>query len=478
MSGPTVEFLVFSLLVILVYNLGFLAAYRNAILLIASCIFLVSFSQDPATFVPFVAFLSAGYLALQLVRKSPEVAFIPALIAILAVFIWLKKYTFVPATLWLQTPYITIGISYILFRLLHLLIEVRYDTIRDRIRVIDYLVYLLNFTTLVAGPIQRYEDFVSQKSTFDTRPLTSAEIAIALERIVIGLFKTNVLATVFSLTRAVSLERVVGNCGADGSIADGIAIFALYPLFLYCNFSGYIDIVVGIARLLRRHLPENFNRPFASTSVIDFWNRWHMTLSLWLKTYVYTPLFMSLARRFPSRALESTWAVIAFFLTFFLVGVWHGQTLEFLFFGFLTGFGMSANKIYQLSMQRYLGKKRYARISKSPLYTAIARGLTITWFAFTLWWFWGTWEQVSRITGALGLRQFAAIWIAIIGGTTALLWAWESVREYLLQLVWDRRSRVEALVMRVGWSVVLIALVGAVAQFSNQAAPEIVYKAF
>lgn len=478
MSGPTVEFFAFSLVVILVYNLARLAAYREVILLVASLIFLVSFSQEPASFAPFVGFLGAGYLALQLVRKSPDIAFVPALFAILILFVWLKKYAFVPADLWLTMPYITIGMSYILFRLVHLLIETRYHTLTDRIRPTEYLAYLLNFTTLVAGPIQRYEDFASQRATTDKGRLTSAEISIALERIAIGLFKTNVLATVLSFTRASSLERVIGNCGADGSIADGVAIFALYPLFLYFNFSGYIDIVLGIARLLRRQLPENFNRPFSSTSFVDFWNRWHMTLSLWLRTYVYMPLLMTLARRFPSRALESTWAVIAFFVTFFLVGVWHGQTLEFLFFGFLQGFGVSANKVYQLSMQRYLGKKRYARVAKYPLYIAIARGLTIAWFTFTLWWFWGSWTQVSQITNALGMKQLAGIWVVIICGATALLWAWESVREYVLESVWSRCSRVQGLVIRVSWSMALIGVVAAVALLSNQPAPEIVYKAF
>ncbi len=71
----------------------------------------------------------------------------------------------------------------------------------------------------------------------------------------------------------------------------------MYPLFLYANFSGYIDIVIALARLMRMRLPENFDRPFAASSVLDFWNQWHMTLSNWLKTYVYNPLLMALMRR-------------------------------------------------------------------------------------------------------------------------------------------------------------------------------------
>ena len=71
----------------------------------------------------------------------------------------------------------------------------------------------------------------------------------------------------------------------------------VYPLFLYANFSGYIDIVIALARLMRVRLPENFDRPFSASSVLDFWNRWHMTLSNWLKTYVYNPLLLALMRR-------------------------------------------------------------------------------------------------------------------------------------------------------------------------------------
>ena len=81
----------------------------------------------------------------------------------------------------------------------------------------------------------------------------------------------------------------------------------IYPLFLYANFSGYIDIVISLARLMRVRLPENFERPFSASSVIDFWNQWHITLSNWLKTYVFNPLLMALMRRISSVAYSRFW---------------------------------------------------------------------------------------------------------------------------------------------------------------------------
>ena len=111
------------------------------------------------------------------------------------------------------------------------------------------------------------------------------------------------------------------------------------PVFLYSNFSGYIDIVIALARLMRVRLPENFDRPFSASSVLDFWNRWHITLSNWLKTYVYNPLLMALMRRILILIVEPFLGVFSFFVTFFLIGLWHGRTSEFVFFGVLTGAG-------------------------------------------------------------------------------------------------------------------------------------------
>jgi D-alanyl-lipoteichoic acid acyltransferase DltB (MBOAT superfamily) len=97
----------------------------------------------------------------------------------------------------------------------------------------------------------------------------------------------------------------------DERVLSTILVAASYPLYLYSNFSGYIDVVIGIARFLRMRLPENFNRPFSSDNFLNFWSRWHITLSEWLKTYVHNPLLLNLMRRYPAPGLQAFWGVLA-----------------------------------------------------------------------------------------------------------------------------------------------------------------------
>src|SRR4029077_2686093 len=165
-----------------------------------------------------------------------------------------------------------------------------------------------------------------------------------------------------------------------GKVGTAIAIAVAYPLYLYFNFSGYTDIVIGIAGFLRLRLPENFNRPFSSTNFIDFWGRWHITLSAWLKTYVFNPLTKVLMKRFPSAKAQPVIGVVAFFVTFFLIGVWHGQTPAFLIFGVLLGTGVSVNKLFQILMDKWLGHSAYKQLASNSIYCAFSRGRTFTCF--------------------------------------------------------------------------------------------------
>ena len=183
-------------------------------------------------------------------------------------------------------------------------------------------------------------------------------------------------------------QSAIAALAPDLPFADRILysalIGAIYPLFLYANFSGYTDFVIGVARLYRFELPENFDHPFTSENFITFWSHWHITLSNWLKTYVYMPLLITCMRRVPSRTAEPYFGVLAYFVTFFLVGAWHGQSTMFLFFGVLQGGGVAMNKLYQIVMTNRLSRKGYRALCNHPVYRTLSRGLTFTWFAFTL----------------------------------------------------------------------------------------------
>src|ERR1039457_1391355 len=165
---------------------------------------------------------------------------------------------------------------------------------RSPIGPLAYLLYMLDFTTLVSGPIQRYDEFA--RSQFASQPIALGPrvVGLQLERIVRGFFKVNVLTKLLHAVQQDALAQLSPISATSLKLYAPFTLALVYPLFLYANFSGYIDIVFALARLMRLRLPENFDRPFEASSVLDFWNKWHITLSNWLKTYVYNPLLVAL----------------------------------------------------------------------------------------------------------------------------------------------------------------------------------------
>jgi len=475
--SETFQFLAFSILVILAYHASRSSGWRRAVVLLANIGFLATFYQGARASVPFLAFFILTFAGLRLIQWRRG-AFLPVLILTIAGFIWIKKYTFLPSSLFLPFTYVTVGLSYILFRVLHLMIETWSGKFLNPVGLASFFNYTTNFTTLVSGPIQLYPAYQATENPADRPPLSSSDVALAIERITRGIFKTNILSLLLSTFQSRMIERVLSDHNAGAQLVAGALMFVLFPLFIYCNFSGYIDIVIGVGRLLGVTLPENFARPFAADNVIDFWsNRWHITLSSWLKIYVYNPMLIALMRRFPSPAMASASAVFAFFVTFFLVGVWHGQTSEFVFCGFLLGLGVSVNKLYQILMVAKFGRSRYAALGRNPLYIAVARGLTFTWMAFTLIWFWSNWGQLRTLQAALGTGMLLAIWGTIWIGATLLLAAWEAAYSRLIAAAWNDVPLV-AQSVRVAWSTALVVVIMAVNLVLNQPAPAIVYKAF
>jgi D-alanyl-lipoteichoic acid acyltransferase DltB (MBOAT superfamily) len=470
-------FVLFGILVALVVAARPSLTWRQNVVLAASVIFVASLSRNPLAFLPLLAFLGIGYVALRSRASTPGRAPAAAVVAIVMLFFWLKRYSIVPSAVLIPYAYVTVGLSYILFRLLHLVIESRDDVAIARIGMGDYLRYLIGWNTFVAGPIMFYEEYVEQQRAM-ANGVSLDDVGEGVQRIIIGLFKASVLAALLSMMRADALAEFRSGGSVLKQTAAGVGVFALYPLFLYCNFSGYIDIVIGLSRLIGQRLPENFDHPFGAGSVIEFWNRWHITLSRWLKTYVFNPMLIWLLRRFPSRRLEPWWATLAFFVTFSLVGVWHGQTTAFLLFGFLTGLGISVNKAYQVLMARFAGKQRYARLAKNSFYRTIARGFNFTWFSFTLTWFWGTWSTASSVWSLMGRKRWVLVWMAILLAATLLLALWELLYTRWKSVDWTRIPRLPLLRMRTAWLTTLMLVVVAVAFVSSQSAPELVYKDF
>jgi D-alanyl-lipoteichoic acid acyltransferase DltB (MBOAT superfamily) len=478
MDSASFQFVFYGLAAALVSNFSRSPVWRSAVLLAASLVFLALLAQNPLDLIPLAAFLTLGYMGVAFGERGFTGAGGWYAAVVIVAYLWLKKYSFLPAQTFLNFPYFTLGLSYIFFRVLHLIFEAGRGNVKGHISVPAYILYTLNFTTLVSGPIQSYPEFARDLFAEDPIPLGPRVAALQLERIVRGFFKVNVLAALIDAIHKDAFSELAQPVPTTIRMLAAFRLAVAYPLFLYANFSGYIDIAIALARLMRIRLPENFDRPFSAASFLDFWNRWHISLSVWLRTYVYNPLVVALMRRFQAPSLEPVFGVFCFFVTFFLIGVWHGRTSEFIVFGILQGGGVSVNKIWELLSRRVLGRKKSREMAGNPAVVAFGRGLTFSWFAFTLFWFWATSKQISVVFGSIGISAWLGVWLAVWLCSTAVLEVWERLRPALMS--W--RIADEAVLMTPAARVIcasVLALASFIMMFLlNQAAPDIVYKAF
>ena len=477
MIVPSLPFLAFAAVAVLAFNLHTNVRWRRGVLLATNAAFLASFSHDPLALLPFAVFLALGFAGQHLVwQGSARRAYVAVVCLIVAAFFWLKHYSFIPASTYLPFPYVVVGLSYVFFRVVHLAIDSHQGAIAERPGVVSYLNYVLNFTCLTSGPIQRYEDYRAAEQ--HPAPLGFVAAGAALERIIVGYFKVAIVSLALSTAQHGAIAGLAAPASDGEAVWQGALVVALYPIYLYFNFSGYTDVVIGVARLFGIVLPENFNRPFSAENFIAFWSRWHITLSTWLKTYVYNPLMMAGMQRVTAPALAPFLSVAAFFCTFFLVGLWHGQTSEFLFFGLLQGGGVALNKLYQVLMQNRLGRKRYRALAANRLYHAVCVGLTFTWFAFTLLWFWSDWDHIGGLAATLGPMRLAVAGLVVLVGATAVLAAGEAVRGAALGVRWRDTPVLVSRYVRTSWCTALAVVTVVVIVLLDAPAPDIVYKSF
>jgi D-alanyl-lipoteichoic acid acyltransferase DltB (MBOAT superfamily) len=478
MDTGSLQFVAFGLAAALLVNLSRRPLWRSTVLLAASFLFIGLIDRSVTALLPLAAFLLLGYLSVRLLQSGRPKLMVLCVITVILAYAWLKKYTFLPHATFLNHPYLVLGISYIFFRVLHLIIETGEGSELRPISLFAYLTYTLNFTTFVCGPIQRYDDFARDQFALQPLPLGPRVLGTQLERILRGFVKINILAMFLYSAQQDALAALAQPLPLVAKLFAAFRLAVLYPFFLYCNFSGYIDIVIALARIMRLRLPENFNRPFSATSFIDFWSRWHITLSLWLKTYVYNPLLMALMRRNSSPRLMPYLGVFSFFVTFFLVGIWHGRTSEFVIFGVLQGGGVAANKLWQVWLTGAMGKQRYKALNVSLIYNSFSRGLTFTWFAFTLFWFWASWKQLQSVFTSIATTQWIAVWLAIWIAATAALATWELLRSLLLLPKTADGPLLESRYARVIYASAFALVAFVLTVLLNHPAPDLVYKAF
>ncbi|MCG8580933.1 MAG: MBOAT family protein [Bacteroidales bacterium] len=231
-----------------------------------------------------------------------------------------------------------VGISFFTFQTISYSIDVYRRELTPVKNIVDFGFYVSFFPQLIAGPIVRAKQFIPQ--IYKRLILSEKWIWWAALLITGGLLKKMVISDFLSVN---FVDRIFEHPISYSGFEIVTAIYA-YTLQIYCDFSGYTDIALGVALLLGFRLPKNFNHPYKATSLIDFWRRWHISLSSWLRDYLYIPLGGN--RRGRIRTLFNL------MITMFLGGLWHGAALKFIIWGTLHGLGLIVNHTFNRIIKR------------------------------------------------------------------------------------------------------------------------------
>ena len=403
MQLGSVEYLAFILVLVLASHSYDHPWWRSAMLAVANVACLVTFASTT----PQVMLATAMFVGSYVVTRLFQLRYIHGPWALAAcIGAWVCGWATVrPAPVGSGTSategtLALVGFSYFMFKHLHVCIDAAEDAL-PRVRALTYFNYMAGFYTWTAGPIQRYPDFAAQL-TADAGLPARKTILLALNRILNGYFKAFVLAG--WVAPYIDPGTIIDHPELTATLVGlrSVAVYFGYYVFLYLNFGGYCDLAIGSAALLGMRLPENFDRPFLATNPIDFWQRWHISLSQWLRDYVFTPLYHTLRTRLPVMGLAG--AAFAYLVTFGVAGLWHGPTPNYLIFGLLHGVAAAGYTIGNALVTRWVERERLRRFRTHMGARAIGMVLCNTYVALTMLVFGWPLDTLRRLVEALGER--------------------------------------------------------------------------
>ncbi len=373
-------FLLFVVSILLYYFVA--NKYKSYILFASSIIFIASLSLSVALFSLLFVILNY-FLGLMLEKFSKNNRVKDKLfwltiildVGILAFFKYFNSHLdglnslFFTSGIYSKVPYMTImipiGISYYTFQALGYLIRIDRGSEKAEHNFFVFATYLLFFPKFLSGPVERSNHFLPQLNQplkFDKNNIESG-----LRLFLFGLFKKVVIAD--------NLYGAVTHVYSDVHHFAGVSlliVLIIQTIYIYCDFSGYTDMALGIAKLFGINLIDNFNRPFLARNISEFWRRWHISLSSWCNDFIYNP-FIVKYRRFGNNAV-----IFGIFLTFFIVGIWHGANLTFVILGLLQGIAI----VYEF----YTKRKRLKIASRFPksIVNTLSRIIVFLFVAFSM----------------------------------------------------------------------------------------------
>ena len=241
-----------------------------------------------------------------------------------------------------------IGISYMSFKTIQIMLEISDGLIKEKISIKDYLQFLLFFPTVSAGPIDRSRRFLKEINEVMPRKEYLELAGDGVYRIVLGLLYKVVLSTY--------VYQMLLTLNNTSTVVYSIKYMYLYTLYLFFDFAGYSLMAVGSSNILGIQTPMNFNKPFLSVDIKDFWTRWHITLSTWLRDFVFSRVLMQVIRKkwFKNRLHNATYA---YMVNMLVMGFWHGLSVSYIVYGFYHGVLMAGFEVYQKKSNFYKKNK-------------------------------------------------------------------------------------------------------------------------
>lgn len=338
--------------------------YRKAILLLSSCIFIgyyhIAFLII-ALLISLATFFLGKWVGQSKHEKDTKRIYISGLCFLITGWLAFRYANLLPGVHWL----FPLGISFYTFQALSYLTEIYWKEEEPEENLADFMIYMLFFMKFLSGPIERARDMLPQLKS--GKPVAYPSIVYGMKLIVVGLIKKLILADYISPY----IDGIFNSIHTASGIQLLMACL-LYPVELYGDFSGYTDIALGGACMLGFKLSPNFNRPFIAQTTAEFWRRWHMSLSFWVKDYLYLPLSSGMRR-------WGQWGVfLSLSLTFAGLGAWHGAGWNYIIYGLIQGL------IIFYEMKTAMIRNKIKNWIGNPLFTTLSILRTYLLFAFSL----------------------------------------------------------------------------------------------
>lgn len=339
------EFFLFLLIVLCGgFVLNFFGKKKEVYILAISLIFAGTiYGQSKKMVVYLVAFIIYQYLLVMLSNRL-EKKWLKTLSLLSVVPLVINK-IFAITSLHLMA---FIGISYMSFKTIQIMIEISDGIIKEKYSFLDYLHFLLFFPTVSSGPIDRSRRFFDDIKTIMPREAYLELAGTGVYRVILGLL--------YKIMFSTYVYQMLSALKNTGTLTYSVKYMYLYTLYLFFDFAGYSLMAVGTSNILGIQTPMNFNKPFLSIDIKDFWTRWHITLSTWLRDFVFSRVLMNAMKKklFKSRLQKASFA---YMVNMCVMGFWHGLSISYVIYGVYHGFLMAGFEWYQKKSKFYKKNK-------------------------------------------------------------------------------------------------------------------------